>query len=91
MFVVFVENALTVSCAGGCISTLCSNKNFGDLKTYNTTNVTVRACTNNLFDKNDRPLMGPIEKSDEMYFLNEKLIFHIFKVSIMALISRQDK
>ena len=49
------------------------------------------AGTNNLFDKNDRPLMGPIETSDKIYFLIEKFKFHNFKVSIMALISRRDK
>ena len=35
--------------------------------------------------------MGPIETSDEVYFLNEKLKFHNFNVSIMALISRRAK
>ena len=51
VFGVFIENALTVSCPGGCISTLCSNKIFDDLKTYNIKNVIVLAGTNNLFDK----------------------------------------
>ena len=49
------------------------------------------AGTNNLFDKNYHPLMGPIETSDEMSFIVEKLKFHNFKVSIMALIRRRDK
>ena len=76
MFRVFIENALTMSCPGGCISILCSDKIFDDLKTYNNKNVIVMAGTNNLFDKNDRPLMGPIETSDKIYFLIEKFKFH---------------
>ena len=72
-------------------SRLCSDKIFDALKTYNIKNVIVMAGTNNLFEKNDRPLMGPIEKSDEIYFLIEGLKFHNFKGSIMALISRRDK
>ena len=87
VFGVFIEIALTISCPGGCISTLCSDKSFDDLKTYNIKNVIAMAGTNNLFDKNNHPLMGPIE----MYFLIEKLQFHNFKVSIIALISRRDK
>ena len=60
LFGVFIENALTISCPAGCISTLYSDKIFDDLKTYNIRNVIVLAGTNNIFDKNDRPLMLPL-------------------------------
>ena len=88
---VFVENAITISCPGGCISTLCSDRVIENMKSFGVRNVVVMAGTNNLFDKRHKPLMGAVETSDEMYYLVEKLKFYKFKVTIMALINRKDK
>ena len=49
------------------------------------------AGTNNLFDKRNKPLIGPIETSDEMYCLIEKLKFYKLKLFIMALVNRKVK
>ena len=81
---VFVENAITISCPGGCSSTLCSDRVIEIMKSFGVRNVVVMAGTNNLFDKRNKPLMGPFETSDEMYYLIEKLKFCKFKVTITA-------
>ena len=69
---VFVENAITISCPGGCISTLCSDRLIENMKSFGVRNVVVMAGTNNLFDKRNEPLMGPIETSDEMCSISLK-------------------
>ena len=88
---VFVENAITLSCPGGCISTRCSNRVNENMKSFGVRSVVVMADTNNIFDKRNKPLMGLIETSDEMYYLIEKLKFYKFKVTITALINPKDK
>ena len=69
----------------------CSDRVIQNMKSIGVRNVVVMAGTNNLFDKRNKPLMGPIEISDEMYYLIEKLKFYKFKVTIMALINQKDK
>ena len=91
MYGVFVENAITISCPGGCISTLCSNRVIENMNSFAVRNVVVMAGARNLFDKRNKPLMGPIETSDYMYYPIEKLKFYKFKVTIMALFNRKDK
>ena len=87
----FVENAITISCPGGCISTLCSDCVIENIKSFGIRSVVVVAGTNNLFDKRNKPLIGPIETTDEMYHLIEKFKFYKFRVTIMALTNRKDK
>ena len=69
----------------------CSDRVIENMKSFGVRNVVVMAGTNNLFDKRTKPLMGPIDTSDEMYCLIEKLKFYNFKVTIMTLINRKDK
>ena len=46
------------------------------MKSFAVRNVVVMAGTNRLFDKRNKPPMGPIETSDWMYYLIEKLKFN---------------
>ena len=87
----FVENAITISCPGVCISTLCSDRVIENMEFFGVRSVVVMAGTNNLFDKPNKPLMAPIETSDEMYYPTEKLKFYKFKITIMALNNRKNK
>ena len=75
MVCVFVEKGITISCTGGCISTLCSDRVIENMKSFVVRIVVVMGGTNNLFDKRNKPLMGPTETSDEMFYLIEKLKF----------------
>ena len=49
------------------------------------------AGTNNLFDKKNEGLMGPVETSDELCYLIQKLKFYRFHVLILELVSRRGK
>ena len=55
---VFVENAITISCPGGCISTLCSDRVIENMKSFGVRNVVVMAGTNKLFDKRNKTTDG---------------------------------
>ena len=89
VFGIFVENTITISCPGGCISTMCAPAISNELKSRNVKNVLIMACTNNLFNKQNRQLMGPVETSDELYYLAQKLLFEGLNVGIMELIPRR--
>ena len=73
---VLVENSITISCPGGCISTLCSRRVIENMKIIGVERVVVMARTSKLFNKRNKPLMWPIETSDEMCFLIKKLEFY---------------
>ena len=49
------------------------------------------AGTNNLFDKKNERLMGPVETSDKIFYFFQKLKFNRLHVSILELISRRGK
>ena len=91
VFGVFIQNSVTISCPGGSISTMCSESVFTEVFERNVSQVIVMARTNNLFDKKNKRLMGPVETSDEMFYLIQKLKFYCLHVSILELISRRGK
>ena len=61
------------------------------MKSFGVRSVVAMAGTNNFFDKLNKPLMGHIETSDEMYYLFEKLKFYKFKATIRALFDQKGK
>ena len=91
VFGCFLRDAVTISCPGGVIATMCTNQIMKELRIFGVKNVIVMAGTNNLFDKENKRLMGPVETSDEMHYLITKLQFEGFNVGIMRLISRKGK
>ena len=91
LFGVFIQNSVTISRPGGSISTMCSESVFTEIFERNIRQVIVMAGTNNLFDKKNKRLMGPVETSDELFYLIQKLKFYRLHVSILELISRRGK
>ena len=70
---------------------MCSESVFTENFERNVLQVIVIARTNNLFEKKNERLMGPVETSDEMFHLIQKLKFYRLHVSILELISRRGK
>ena len=91
VFGVFVEKTITISCPGGSVSTLCAPAISHEIKSRNVKNVIIMTGTNNLFDKENLQLMGPVETSDELFYLARKLLFDGINVGIMELIPRKGR
>ena len=91
VFGVFLKNTMTISCPGGAISTMCSDNFLRDIRNSGAKNIIVMGGTNNLFDRENRRLMGPVETADQMYYLIRILKFHGYNVELMELSSRRDK
>ena len=68
---------------------MCCDSIFKELLNRKVRQFVIMAGTNNLYDKNNLRLMGPVETSDEMYYLVQKLKFHSIRVAIMELIDRK--
>ena len=89
VFGVFVDQTVTISCPGGQITTMCSPEVVRDIWNYNPKNLIVMGGTNNLFDRNGRKFMHPIQVRDDM---RELLVFYLecgYNVALMGLISRE--
>ena len=62
-----------------------------ELKDWNARNLIIMGGTNNLYDKAGARLMGPVETSDEMFYLVQMLKFDGFNVGIIKLVGRKKK
>ena len=70
---------------------MCSESVFNEIFDRNLRQVTVMVGTNNLFDRKNERLMGPVETSDDLFYFIQKLMFYRLYGSILELISRRGK